>query len=113
MLLTTAALISCGDDGDAEKEETGEPCFQAGQIDANCLCEANRPRGIRQCMENLIWTECVCGEPFPQPCVEGEQVDCPPCNGRPRTTTCLRAGTFDCGECDEGGNGSGRIDAGE
>jgi hypothetical protein len=108
----TLLIASCGDDGEA-KEPTGEPCFQAGQYDANCLCDADRPRGVRQCMQNLIWTECVCGEPFPEPCVEGEPVECPPCNGRPRTTTCLRAGTFDCGECgDEGGSGSGRQDAG-
>jgi hypothetical protein len=94
---------ACGGDDEAE-EPPGEPCSLSGQIDANCLCSTDRPRGLRTCMANLIWGECACGEPFEQPCVEGEPVDCPPCEGESQghTTTCLRAGTFDCG-CDTRG----------
>ena len=113
-LLAAAAVCSCGDDGESPEETTGERCFQAGGIDANCLCDSTRPRGIRHCMQDLTWSECACGEPLPQPCVEGEQVQCPPCDGMARTTTCLRAGTFDCGQCDDrGGRGSGVVDAGD
>lgn len=94
------AAVSCGDD-EGDGTPPGEMCFQAGALDADCICTASQPRGIRRCQQNLVWDECVCPDPPEGPCTEGEPVPCPACNGQPRTTTCLRAGTFDCPPCGE------------
>lgn len=97
---------SCGDD--ESDDGSGEECFQAGGLDYNCRCSANQPLGNRRCQDNLVWSECVCGEPLDEPCQRGDTIECMcPGDSRTYTTECLGAGTFDC-PCDgDGASGNG------
>jgi hypothetical protein len=91
----------CGDDDD--EGTVGEMCPQAGGLDLRCRCATNQPMGMRRCQDNLIWSECVCPEPYDEPCVRGEIVECRcPGDEAVRTTECLGSGTFDC-DCESGG----------
>jgi hypothetical protein len=92
----------CGDDEGDEGPE-GEKCFQAGGLDDGCRCSAEQPTGMRRCQDNLIWSACVCPEPYDPPCVRGEIVECTcPGDDEVHTTECLGSGTFDC-DCESGG----------
>jgi hypothetical protein len=100
-LFVGALVPSCGDDdGDGPQ---GETCPQAGALDDGCICSSDRPAGIRRCLDSRVWGECMCGEPFDQPCEPGDPVECTcPGESTPRTTECLIGGTFDC-DCESGG----------
>jgi hypothetical protein len=101
-LVAMPLASGCGDD-EGDEGPGGEMCFQAGGLDNRCRCSGNQPMGIRRCQDNLIWSECVCPEPYDEPCERGETVECRcPGDDRIYTTECLGAGTFDC-ECDSRG----------
>lgn len=101
-LSATAPLEGgCGGDDDGGGDGgTAERCPQAGGLDNGCMCAANRPPGLRRCLDNMLWSACECGPAYPEDCQEGEPVECTcPGESEPRTTVCLAEGTYDC-DCD-------------
>jgi len=101
--LSASAPFASGCGGDDEGADGGaeaEPCPQAGGLQHGCICAANRPAGLRHCLDNLLWSACECGPPYEEGCQEGDPVECTcPGETEPRTTVCLDEGTFDC-DCD-------------